>query len=76
MFISIVLLSPIEHKNKPLCKKERIIYRRNTIIILIVELGALFYLNWSHQLLIAKSFLAAILYFGLGQSFALLQKKF
>lgn len=44
MFISIVLLSPIEHKNKPLCKKERIIYRRNTIIILIAELGALFIL--------------------------------
>ena len=59
MFISIVLLSPIEHKNKPLCKKERIIYRRNTIIILIAELGALFYFNWSHQLLFAKSILAS-----------------
>ena len=76
MFISIVLLSPIEHKNKPLCKKERIIYRRNTIIILIVELGALFYFNWSHQLLFAKSILAAILLVGLAQWFALLQKKF
>ena len=76
MFISIVLLSPIEHKNKPLCKKERIIYRRNTIIILIAELGALFYFKWSHQLLFAKSILAAILLVGLAQWFALLQKKF
>ena len=76
MFISIVLLSPIEHKNKPLCKKERIIYRRNTIIILIAELGALFYFNWSHQLLFAKSILAAILLVRLAQWFALLQKKF
>lgn len=74
MFISIVLLSPIEHKNKPLCKKERIIYRRNTIIILIAELGALFYFNWSHQLLFAKSILAAILLVGLAQWFALLQR--
>ena len=52
------------------------IYRRNTIIILIAELGALFYFNWSHQLLFAKSILAAILLVGLAQWFALLQKKF
>lgn len=76
MFISICLISPIEHKNKPLCKKERKVYRRNTIIILIVELGVFFYFSWSHQLLFAKSILAAILLVGLAQWFALLQKKF
>ena len=63
--------------NKIIAKSVRNKYtRRNTIIILIAELGALFYFNWSHQLLFAKSILAAILLVGLAQWFALLQKKF
>lgn len=72
--ISIAILSPVEHENKPLYEAERIAYRKKSHIFLTVDTCIYLYFVWNHSILFAKTVSASLFLVALGQWAALIQK--
>lgn len=72
--VSIAVLSPVEHENKPLYETERIAHRKKSHIFLTVDTCIYLYFVWNHSVLFAKAVSAALFLVGMGQWVALLQK--
>lgn len=72
--ISIAILSPVDHANKPLYEAEKLAYRKRSHIFILVDTCIYLLFVWNHSITYAKAVLASLVLVGIGQWVAILQK--
>ena len=73
--ISVAIMSPVEHENKPLYPAEKKAYRKKCLFYLIVDTCTYILLLWNHLALFAKAIFAALALICLSQWVAVIQKR-
>lgn len=73
--VTLLIFSPIENANKPLSNREKKVYRKKSLFILLIEILLYLVFVWNHATLYGKAVCFALVLVALGQIADQVQRK-